>query len=181
MSLRLINSAAGKNHREPRGCFVKQSITFGFTTHCLQNDTEQSYRSKAIQSFLLTCNSVQYFLQISLKSRCFFFLEQYWETCICETRIHKIQTSSGLYKSILVCLMTKKIFQIILSSVKFWSNILISTKPLTNLPLPKQTIATKRALVMLQFALFLQKVSSSSTPLSPLRLCPAKPNTYYAK
>ena len=32
-------------------------------------------------------------------------------------------------KSISVCLITKKIFQIILSSVKFWSNILISTKP----------------------------------------------------
>ena len=84
-------------------------------------------------------------------------------------------------KSILVSLMTKKIFLIILSRVKFWSNILISTKPTTLLPLPKQKKATKRTLIMLLFALFLQKLFSSCTPLSPPRFCPAKPNTYYAK
>ena len=84
-------------------------------------------------------------------------------------------------KSILVCLMTKKIFQIILSGVKLWSNLLISTKPFTLLPLPKQKIATKRTLIMLLFALFLQKLFSSRTPLSPPRFCPAKPNNYYAK
>ena len=53
-------------------------------------------------------NSVQYFLQISLKSSRFFFLEKYQETCACRNRIHKIQTCTGLYKSISVCLMTKK-------------------------------------------------------------------------
>ena len=113
-----INSAACGNHREPRGCCVTHSFTFGFATNCLQNATKESYRKKAIQSCLLSCNSVQYFLQISLKSSRFFFLEKYQETCVCENRIHKIQTSTGLYKSISVCLMTKKIFQIISSSVK---------------------------------------------------------------
>ena len=34
---------------------------------------------------------------------------------------------------------------------------------------------------MLLFALFLQKLFSSRTPLSPPRFCPAKPNTYYDK
>ena len=179
LSLGRINSAACGNHREPPGCCVTHSFTFGFSTR-LQNATEESYRNKAINACLLSCNSVQYFLQISLKSSRFFFLEKSQETCVCENRIHKIQTSTGLYKSISFCQITKKVFQVILSSVKSWSNIWISTKPLTHLPLPKQTITTKRALVMLQFALFLQKVFSS-TPLSPLRLCPAKPNTYYAK
>ena len=181
LSLSRINSAACGNHREPIGCCVTHSLTFRFTTRCPQNATEESYRNKAIQSCLLSCKSVQYFLQISLKSRRFFFLEKYQETCVCENGIRKIQTSTSLCKSILVCLMTKKSFQIILSSVKFLSNILISTKPLPHLPLPKQTIATKSALIMLQFALFLQIVVSYSTPLSPLRLCPAKPNIYYVK
>ena len=119
LSLRRINSAADGNHREPRGYCVTHSFTFGFTTCCLQNATEESYRNKAMQLCLLSCNSVQYFLQISLKSSRFFFCEKYQETCVCENRIHKIQTSTGLYKSISVCLMTKKIFQIILNSVKF--------------------------------------------------------------
>ena len=89
-------------------------------TRFLQNATEESYRNKAIQACLPSCNSAQYFLQISLKSSGFFLLEKkYQETCVCENRIHKIQTSTGLYKSISVCLMIKKIFQIILSSVKF--------------------------------------------------------------
>ena len=108
LSLRPINSAACRNHREPRGCCVTHSFTFGFTTRFLQNATEESYRNKTIQSCLLSCNSVQYFLQISLKSSRFFFLEKYQETCVCENRIHKIQTSTGLNKSISVCLITKK-------------------------------------------------------------------------
>ena len=103
---------------------------------------------------------------MSLKFSRFLFLEKCQETCVCESQIRKIQTSTGLYKSISVCLMTKEIFQIILSSTKFWSNILISTKPLTHLPLLKQTIATKRALMMLLFVLFLQKYSP--TPPCPL-------------
>ena len=102
LSLRRINSAACGNHREPRGCCVTHSFTFGFTTRCLQNATEESYRNKAIQACLLSCNSVQYFLQISLKSSRFFFLEKYQETCVCENLIHKIQTSTGLYKNISV-------------------------------------------------------------------------------
>ena len=110
LNLRRINSAACGNHREPRGCCVTHSFTFGFTTR-LQNATEESYRNKAIQSCLLSCISVQYFLQLSLKSSRFFFLEKYQETCVCENRIHKIQTSTGLYKSISVCLMTKKSFR----------------------------------------------------------------------
>ena len=118
LSLRRIKSAACGNHREPQGCCVTHSFTFGFTTRCLQNATEESYRNKAIQSCLLSCNSVQYFLQISLKSSRFFFLESIRRP-VCENPIHKIQTITGLYKSILVCLMTKKIFQFILSSVKF--------------------------------------------------------------
>ena len=118
LSLCCINSAACRNHLKPRGCFVTHSFTFGFTTRCLQNATEESYRNKAIQACLLSCNSVQYFLQISLKSSRF-FLEKYQETCVCENGIHRIQTSTGLYKYISVCLMTKKIFQIILSCVKF--------------------------------------------------------------
>ena len=97
-SLRLINSAACGNHRKPQGCCVTHSFTFGFTTRCLQNASEESYRNKAIQACLLSCNSVQHFLQISLKSSYFFFLEKYQETCVCENRIHKIQTSTGLYK-----------------------------------------------------------------------------------
>ena len=119
LSLHRINSATCGNHREPRGGRVTHSFTFGFTTRCLQNATKESYRNKTIQACLLSCNSVQYFLQISLKSSRFFFLEKYQETCVCENRIHKIQTSTDLYKSILVCLMSKKIFQIILSQVKF--------------------------------------------------------------
>ena len=97
LSLRRINSAACGNHREPRGCCVIDSFTFGFTTRFLQNATEESYRNKAIQACLPSCNSVQYFLQISLKSSGFFLLEKkYQETCVCENRIHKIQTSTGL-------------------------------------------------------------------------------------
>ena len=120
LSLCWINSAACRNHREPRGCRVTHSFTFGFTTRSLQNATEESYRNKAIQACLPSCNSVQYFLQISLKSsRFYFFRKKYQETCVCENRIHKIQTSTGFYKSISVCLMTKRIFQIILISVKF--------------------------------------------------------------
>ena len=119
LSLRRINSAACGNHREPRGCCVTHSFTFGFATRSLQNATEESYRNKAIQACLPSCNSVQYFLQISLKSSGFFLLEKKYQTCVCENRIHKVQTSTGLYKSISVCLMTKKKFQIILSSVKF--------------------------------------------------------------
>ena len=98
LSLRLINSAACGNHRKPRGYCVTYSFTFSFTTRCLQNATEESYRIKAIQACLLSCNSVQYFLQIYLKSSRFFFLEKYQETCVCENQIHKIQTSTGLYK-----------------------------------------------------------------------------------
>ena len=75
LSLRQINSAACGNHREPRGCCVTHSFTFGFATRCLQNAMEESKRNKAIQACLPSCNSVQYFLQISLKSSCFFFLE----------------------------------------------------------------------------------------------------------
>ena len=81
LSLRRINSAACGNHREPRGCCVTHSFTFGFTTRFLQNATEESYRNKAIQACLPSCNSVQYFLQISLKSSGFFLLEKkYQET-----------------------------------------------------------------------------------------------------
>ena len=101
LSLRRINSAACGNHREPRGCCVTHSFTFGFTTRFLQNATEESYRNKAIQACLPSCNSVQYFLQISLKSSGLVSGD-----CVCENRIHKIQTSTGLYKSISVCLMT---------------------------------------------------------------------------
>ena len=140
---------------------------FPFHSTLSANATEESYRNKAIQSCLLSCKSVQYFLKISQKSSRFFFLEKYQETCVCENRIHKIQTSTGLYKSISVCLMTKKIFQIILSSSKFWSNILISTKHLTHLPLPKQTIATKRAIVMLLFALLFTKIILLQHPHVP--------------
>ena len=72
-----INSAACRNHREPRGCScVTHSFTFGFTTHSLQNATEEIYRNKAIQACLPSCNSLQYFLQISLKSSRFFFSEK---------------------------------------------------------------------------------------------------------
>ena len=59
LSLRRINSAACGNHREPRGCCVTHSFTFGFTTRFLQNATEESYRNKAIQACLPSCNSVQ--------------------------------------------------------------------------------------------------------------------------
>ena len=76
-----------------------------------QHLSEESTRNKAIQACLPSCNSVQYFLQISLKSSRFFFLEKYQETRVCGNRIHKIQTSTGLYKSISVCLMTKKSFR----------------------------------------------------------------------
>ena len=167
LSLRRINSAACGNYQKPRGCCETHSFTFDFTTRCLQNATEESYRNKAIKACLLSCNSAQYILQISLKSSRFFLLEKYQETCVCENRKHKIQTSTDLYKSISVCLLTKKIFQIILRSVKFWSNILISTKPLTHLPLPKQKIATKRALIMLLFALFYKKNINLPSPLVP--------------
>ena len=60
LSLRRINSAACGNLREPRGCCVTHSFTFGFTTRFLQNATEESYRNKAIQACLPSCNSVQY-------------------------------------------------------------------------------------------------------------------------
>ena len=60
LSLRRINSAACGNHREPRGCCVTHSFTFGFTTRFLQNATEESYRNKAIQACLPSCNSVQW-------------------------------------------------------------------------------------------------------------------------
>ena len=76
LSLRRINSAACENHREPRGCCVTHSFTYNFTTRCLQNATEESYRNKAIQACLPSCNSVQYFLQISLKSSRFFFFRK---------------------------------------------------------------------------------------------------------
>ena len=33
----------------------KDSFTFGFTTCCLQNATDESYRNKAIQACLLSC------------------------------------------------------------------------------------------------------------------------------
>ena len=46
LSLRWIKSAACRNHREPQGCFVTHSLTFGFTTSCLQNTTEEGYRNK---------------------------------------------------------------------------------------------------------------------------------------
>ena len=91
LSLRRINSAAYGNHRKPQGCCVTHTFTFGFTTRCLQNATttrclqnatEESSRNTAIQACLLPCNSVQYFLQISLKSSRFFFLEKYQETCV---------------------------------------------------------------------------------------------------
>ena len=36
-----------------RCCCVKHSYTFGFTTRCLQNAMEESYRNKAIQACLL--------------------------------------------------------------------------------------------------------------------------------
>ena len=111
LSLRRINSAACRNHREPQGCCVMHSFTFGFTTRCLQNAMKESNRNKAIQLCLLSYNSEQYFLQISLESSRFFFLEKYQETCVCENRMYKIQTSTGLYKSISVCLMTKKSFR----------------------------------------------------------------------
>ena len=75
---------------------------WGETTRIrLQNATEESYRNKAIQLCLLSCDSVLYFLQVSLISSRFFVLEKYQETCVCENGIHKIQTSTGLYKSIL--------------------------------------------------------------------------------
>ena len=76
LSLRRINSAACGNHREPRGCCITHSFTFGFTTRFLQNATEESYRNKAIQACLPSCNSGQYFLQIFLKSSGFFLLEK---------------------------------------------------------------------------------------------------------
>ena len=76
LSLHQINSAACGNHGKPRGCCITHSFTFRFTTCCLLNATEESYRNKAIQSCLLSCNSVQYFLQICLKSSSFFFLEK---------------------------------------------------------------------------------------------------------
>ena len=73
------------------------AFTFGFTTRFFQNATGESYRNKAIQACLPSCNSVQYFLQISLKSSgLFLFEKKYQETCVCENRIHKIQTSTGL-------------------------------------------------------------------------------------
>ena len=40
---------------------VTQSFTFGFTTRCLQNATEEKYRNKAIQACLLSCNSFTVF------------------------------------------------------------------------------------------------------------------------
>ena len=95
LSLRQINSAACRNHREPRGCCVTQSLTFGFTTHYLQNATEESYRNKAIQACLLSCNSVQYFLQISLKSSRFFFLEKYQET-----KSKQVLTYTNVFRSV---------------------------------------------------------------------------------
>ena len=77
LSLRPINFAACGNHREPRGCCVTHSFTFGFTTRCLQNAMEESYRNKVTQACLPSFNTVQYFLQISLKSSRFFFLEKH--------------------------------------------------------------------------------------------------------
>ena len=116
-----VNSAACGNLRKPRGCCVTHSFTFGFTTCCLQNATEESYRNKAIQACLLSCNSVQYFLQISLKSSHFFFLVKYQETCVCKNKIHKSPNKYWLIQKVFrsVYIMTEKIFQIILSSVKF--------------------------------------------------------------
>ena len=120
LSLRRINSAACGNHREPRGCCVTHSFTFGFTKRSLQNATEESYRNKVIQACLPSCNSVQYFLQISLKSSGFFLLEKSIRRPVF-ARIEYTKSKQVLAytKSISVCLMTKKIFQIILSSVKF--------------------------------------------------------------
>ena len=80
LSIRRLNSAACGNHREPRGCCVIHSFTFGFTTRFLQNATEESYRNKAIQACLPSCNSVKYFLQISLKSSGFYLLEKKYRT-----------------------------------------------------------------------------------------------------
>ena len=57
-------------------------------------------------------------------------------------------------------------FQIILSSVKFCSNILISTKPLSHIPLPKQTIAT---LHIASICTIVTEKCSSSTSHCPLR------------
>ena len=119
------------------------------------------------------------FCKISLKSRCFFFLENLYISADsgCENPIYKILTRTDLYKSrsyrSLVGLMTykNKIFYIILSSAKFRFNIsMISTQPRTHLPLPKHKIATKRGLIMLQLALFLQKIFSH-TPFPPLLSC----------
>ena len=100
-------SAACVNHRKPRGsCCVNTQFYFRF------------HNTLSAKHVCFLVNSVHYFLQISLKSSRFFFLEKYQETCAWENRINKIQTSTGLYKSISVCLMTKKIFQIIFSSFK---------------------------------------------------------------
>ena len=111
LSLRWINSAACGNHRKPRGCCVTHSFTFGFTTRCLckmlRKIVIEIKPSKRV-CFLVIVYSIS--CKISLKSSRFFFLEKYQETCVCENRIHKIQTSTGLYKSISVCLMTNKNF-----------------------------------------------------------------------
>ena len=113
LSLRRINSAACGNHREPRGCCVIDSFTFGFTTRFLQNATEESYRNKAIQACLPSCNSVQYFLQISLKSSGFFLFEKKvsGDLCLRESNTQNPNKYWLKYKMISVCLMTKKIFR----------------------------------------------------------------------
>ena len=112
LSLRRINSAACGNHRKPSETtrlLYKHTVLLSVSQHAIC----KMLRTKVIEikpskhvCFLV--KGVQYFLQISLKSSRFFFLEKYQETCACENRIHKIQTSTGLYKSILVCLMSKK-------------------------------------------------------------------------
>ena len=98
LSLRRINSAASRNHQKPRGCCVTHSFMFGF-----QHAVCKMLRKKVIEikpskhvCFLVIMFSI--FLQISMKSSRFFFLEKYQETSVCENRIHKMQTSTGLYK-----------------------------------------------------------------------------------
>ena len=115
---------------KPRGCCVTHSFTFGFTTRCLQNVTEESYRNNAIQACLLSCNRLVY-------------------SILCKYLLN-LGTFIFIRRPVFARIEYTKSKQV----------------PLTH-PRPTQTIATKWALIMLVFALFLQKNILLTHPLVP--------------
>ena len=115
LCLCLINSAAFRNRRKPQGCCVTHSFSFGFTTHCLQKAMEASYRNKATKLVCLLVKDLMYsFFSANLSEiqPLFLFRKVSGNLCLRESNIHKIQTSTGLDKSISVCQMTKQSFRL---------------------------------------------------------------------